>query len=119
VRLPYWDTRSRLFSPEIGGINFGAGYDPVARPDHDQGFQQTTNIQYQFADNPSRIAPRNLLDVALGSEEIWKKEPFSVGAKLTVVNLTDKVALYNFLSSFSGTHFVTPRSIHGEITFHF
>jgi hypothetical protein len=29
-----------------------------------------------------------------------------------VINLTNKEALYNFLSSFSGTHFVTPR-VHG------
>jgi hypothetical protein len=42
-------SRSRLFSPEIGGINFGTAYDPVARPDHDQGLEQTTNLQYQFA----------------------------------------------------------------------
>jgi len=40
-------TRSRLFSPEIGGINFGTAYAPVARPDHDQAFQQTTFIRYQ------------------------------------------------------------------------
>src|SRR5215813_5693793 len=40
-------SRSRLFSPEIGGINFGTAYAPVARPDHDQGFEQTTNLQYQ------------------------------------------------------------------------
>jgi hypothetical protein len=74
---------------------------------------------YNADTNPSRIAPRNLLDVALGSEKIWKKEPYALGAKVTVVNLTDKVALYNFLSSFSGTHFVTPRSIQGEITIRF
>ena len=41
-------SRSRLFSPETGGINFGTAYAPVARPDHDQGFEQTTNVQYQF-----------------------------------------------------------------------
>ena len=41
-------TRSRLFSPEIGGINFGTAYAPVARPDHDQGLEQTTNVQYQL-----------------------------------------------------------------------
>jgi hypothetical protein len=41
-------TRSRLFSPEVGGINFGQQYAPVARPDHDQGFQQTTYARYQF-----------------------------------------------------------------------
>jgi len=28
-------------------------------------------------------------------------------------------ALYNFLSTFSGTHYVTPRTVTGEITFHF
>lgn len=42
-------SRSRLFSPETGGINFGTAYAPVARPDHDQGFEQTTDLQYQFA----------------------------------------------------------------------
>jgi hypothetical protein len=31
----------------------------------------------------------------------------------------DKVALYNFLSTFSGTHYVTPRAVTGEIGFHF
>ena len=40
-------TRSRLFSPEVGGINFGTQYAPVARPDHDQAFQQTTFARYQ------------------------------------------------------------------------
>jgi hypothetical protein len=35
------------------------------------------------------------------------------------VNLTNKVALYNFLSTFSGTHFVTPRSYQVEIGFTF
>jgi hypothetical protein len=69
--------------------------------------------------NPSRIRPRNLFDIALGSEKIWTKDRYSLGAKVTVVNLTDKVALYNFLSSFSGTHFVTPRTLEGEITLHY
>ena len=192
-------SRSRLFSPEIGGINFGTAYAPVARPDHDQGFEQTTNLQYQFPQrafhglwmgftwrfdsglvvvsvpdyltaltltgdqqqeiglycgnvfatvdqplrscssprygaalihivapgtynpdtNPSRITPRNIFDIALGTDSLWKKDRYSLGAKFTVVNLMNKVALYNFLSSFSGTHFVTPRTVQGELTFHF
>jgi hypothetical protein len=192
-------SRSRLFSPEVGGINFGTAYAPVARPDHDQSFQQTTNVQYQFSPrdlrglwlgltwrfdsglvvvsvpdyataltltgdqqhamglycgsvfatvaqpletcnssnrgatlihivpdgtynpdtNPSRIRSRNLFDIALGSEKIWMKDRYSLGAKVTLVNLADKVALYNFLSSFSGTHFVTPRTLQGEIALHF
>jgi hypothetical protein len=192
-------SRSRLFSPEVGGVNFGTAYAPVARPDHDQGFQQTTNLQYQFSQtslrglwlgltwrfdsglvvisvpdyataltltgdeqqaiglycgsdfatvqqplqtcstprrgatlihivadgtynpdtNPSRIRPRNLFDIALGAGSIWKKDRYSLGGKLTVVNLMDKVALYNFLSSFSGTHFVTPRTAQAEIILRF
>ena len=30
--------------------------------------------------------------------------------RFSVINLTNKDALYNFLSTFSGTHFVTPRA---------
>jgi hypothetical protein len=192
-------SRSRLFSPEIGGINFGTAYAPVARPDHDQGFEQTTNLQYRFSQsamkglwtgltwrfdsglvvvsvadyataltltgdeqqqiglycgdvfatvdqplrtcassrygaalihivpsgtynadtNPSRIRPRNVFDIALGADSIWKKDTYSIGAKVTVVNLLNKVALYNFLSSFSGTHFLTPRTLQAEIVFRF
>jgi len=189
-------TRSRLFSPEIGGINFGTQYAPVARPDHDQAFQQTTFLRYQpsarapwigltwrfdsglvavsvpdyataltlsgdeqaqmglycgavFATvsaplrscaspqfgatrvnivppgtydpdrNPSRIVPRNLFDIALGWNDIWHADTFHLDSRLTVTNLTDKVALYNFLSSFSGTHFVTPRSAQAELKLRF
>jgi hypothetical protein len=42
-----------------------------------------------------------------------------LSARLTVVNLTDKTAVYNFLSTFSGTHYVTPRAITATIGFHF
>jgi hypothetical protein len=189
-------TRSRLFSPEIGGINFGTQYAQVARPDHDQAFQQTTFVRYQptrrapwvgftwrfdsglvavsvpdYATaltlsgdeqaqmglhcgsvystvtsplrscaspdlgatrvniapggtydpdrNPSRIAPRNLFDIAAGFDDIWHWEHYHLDGKITVTNLTNQAALYNFLSSFSGTHFVTPRSVQGEIILRF
>jgi len=38
---------------------------------------------------------------------------------LTVINLANKVALYNFLSTFSGTHYVTPRTVTGQLGFSF
>ena len=38
---------------------------------------------------------------------------------MTAVNVTNKYALYNFLSTFSGTHYVTPRAVTGRITFSF
>jgi hypothetical protein len=36
-----------------------------------------------------------------------------------VINLTNRIALYNFLSTFSGTHFVTPRVVQGELVLRF
>jgi len=38
---------------------------------------------------------------------------------VSVVNLTDKEALYNFLSTFRGAHYVSPRAITATIGFHF
>jgi hypothetical protein len=35
------------------------------------------------------------------------------------VNITNHVGLYNFLSTFSGTHFVTPRAYTAEVGFTF
>lgn len=69
--------------------------------------------------NPQRIQPRNLFDVALGDDNLFNGDRYKWSARITVVNLTDKEALYNFLSTFSGTHYVTPRTVTGTIGFHF
>jgi len=69
--------------------------------------------------NPSRITPRNLFDFAVGADSLWKKDTYALSGKISVVNTTNRAALYNFLSSFSGTHFVSPRILQGELTFHF
>ncbi len=192
-------TRARFFPPETGGLFFNSDLPAgVFRIDHDQAFQQTTQIQYSFdqfkdfrrfapfvtftyrydsglvsgavpdyatalgfsadeqqqiglfcgsqfatltnpirscastnfgatriripaagtvnADtNPPRIAPRNLFDLSLGADNLFRTERFKMAARLTFVNLTNKVALYNFNSTFSGTHFITPRTIQGQI----
>jgi hypothetical protein len=69
--------------------------------------------------NPARIAPRNLFDVAVGHDNLFHGDRFRWSARVTVINVTDKEALYNFLSTFSGTHFVSPRAVTGELGFHF
>jgi hypothetical protein len=71
--------------------------------------------------NPSRIAPRNLFDMSLGDDRIahFSGERYRIGARITAINVTNKYALYNFLSTFSGTHYVTPRTLTGEVSFHF
>lgn len=188
-------TRSRYFPPESGGLFFNSDLPAgVFRIDHDQAFQQTTQVQYQFehwkklspyvgftwrydsglvsgavpdyatalgfpadqqaqiglfcgstfatptqaitsctdsnrgalrvkipADgtanddtNPPRIAPRHLFDLSAGTDNLFRGERTKVTLRFTVINLTNKVALYNFQSTFSGTHFVAPRSFQGQ-----
>ena len=181
-------TRARFFGPEDGGLIFNSPLNVGAfRIDHDQAFQQTTFLRYQYgkygpwiaftwrydsgevagavtdladalaldADeqaaigfycgsqvatvvhpitsctgnnygatrlnipapgtydpdhNPPRIAPRNLFDASVGTDNLFRKEKLKTTLKFTAVNITNTEALYNFLSTFSGTHFVTPRS---------
>jgi len=69
--------------------------------------------------NPPRIQPRNLFDATAGKENIFHTDHFKVNFDVTAVNVTDKYALYNFLSTFSGTHYVTPRALTAKITFNF
>jgi len=69
--------------------------------------------------NPDRVKPRNLFDVAVGDDNVFRGDRYRWSLRLTVVNVTNKVALYNFLSSFTGTHFVTPRAETVELGFHF
>jgi hypothetical protein len=69
--------------------------------------------------NPPRIAPRNLFDLAFGDDNLFHGDKKTISAHVTIVNVTDKYALYNFLSTFSGTHYVSPRSITAEVGFHF
>jgi len=69
--------------------------------------------------NPPRIAPRNLFDLAVGHDNIFHGDKYKVSLQLTAINVTNKYALYNFLSTFSGTHYVTPRALTAEIGFHF
>jgi hypothetical protein len=69
--------------------------------------------------NPQRIAPRSLFDVAVGHDNLFHGDRFRWSTRFTVINLANKQALYNYLSTFSGTHYVTPRTYTGEIGFHF
>lgn len=69
--------------------------------------------------NPPRVQPRNTFDALGGYDNVFHTERYKVNASISVVNLTNKYALYNFLSTFSGTHFVAPRSLTGQITFVF
>jgi hypothetical protein len=190
--------RARFFNPENGGILFNSPLPTgVFRIDHDQVFQQTTNLLYQapgrlgawaevtwrydsglvagsvpdyataltltpdqqaaiglycgstFASptqgltscsspqfgatrmvipaagtenddtNPPRIAPRHLFDIGVGLDNLARTDRGHLSLRLSVMNVTNKVALYNFLSTFSGTHFVPPRTAQLEVKWTF
>jgi len=69
--------------------------------------------------NPQRIAPRHLFDVAVGHDNLFHTDKYKVSLQVTAVNIADKHALYNFLSTFTGTHYVTPRAVTAQIGFNF
>lgn len=69
--------------------------------------------------NPSRIAVRNTVDLSAGEDELIRHEGQALGVQFAVVNLMNTSALYNFLSTFSGTHFVTSRSFLMQLHYQF
>jgi hypothetical protein len=74
-------------------------------------------LSEQNADhNPARVTPRNLLNLGIGTDNLTHTEGHTrITASISIENLTNQVALYNFLSTFSGTHFVQPRTLSAHI----
>jgi hypothetical protein len=56
------------------------------------------------------VAPRQLFDIGVGADNLLRTDKAKLRVRFSIVNVTNTQALYNFLSTFSGTHFVTPRS---------
>jgi hypothetical protein len=70
--------------------------------------------------NPDRVKPRNLFNIGVGTDNLLHSEgKRRWTASLEVVNLTNQAALFNFLSTFSGTHFLQPRTLMGRVGFVF
>jgi hypothetical protein len=61
--------------------------------------------------NPPRVAPRHLFDIGVGTDNLFNQADSNhVTLRFSVLNVANKEALYNFQSTFSGTHFVPPRT---------
>jgi hypothetical protein len=70
--------------------------------------------------NPDRVRPRNVFNLGVGTDNLLHAEGHKrLTASLEVSNLTNVVALYNFLSTFSGTHFLQPRTVVARFGFTF
>ena len=70
--------------------------------------------------NPPRVATRNVFDVAAGTDNLFgSSENKRVTLQFTVTNISNVAAMYNFLSTFGGTHFLQPRSYQARVGFRF
>ncbi len=76
--------------------------------------------QEQDDHNPDRVQPRSIFNIGFGTDNLLHREgPKRIVASLEITNVTNKVALYNFLSTFSGTHFLPPRTLNARVGFTF
>ena len=65
--------------------------------------------------NPPRIRPRNLFNVGIGTDNLFHTDRLRWKLRFDALNITNKYALYNFLSTCSGTHFVAPRTYRAQL----
>ncbi len=91
-----------------GATNFGATRLKIPAPG-------TFDVDH----NPTRVAPRHLFDASVGDDNLFHGDHYKWNARFTLINLTNEDVPYNFLSTFSGTHFVTPRAFTGSLGFNF
>ena len=83
----------------FGALRYRIPVDGTANPDH----------------RPSRVAPRHLHTLSVGNDNLWRAERWKMTARFNIVNMANTQRLYNFLSPFGGTHFVTPRAFSASI----
>jgi hypothetical protein len=70
--------------------------------------------------NPDRVKPSNVFNLGFGTDNLFHREGNKrYTASVEIVNLTNKAALYNFLSTFSGTHFLQPRTLVAKVGYTF
>jgi hypothetical protein len=70
-----------------------------------------------FDSNPQRVKSRTIWDFSLGARLKQYGVPLEV--QLDLLNAFDKQGLYNFMSTFGGTHVVPPREIAGRVRYSF
>jgi Carboxypeptidase regulatory-like domain len=71
--------------------------------------------------NPDRVQSRSVFNLGIGTDNLFHQTEGHkrYTASVQIDNLTNKVALYNFLSTFSGTHFLQPRMVVARLGFTF
>jgi outer membrane receptor protein involved in Fe transport len=65
--------------------------------------------------NPARVSPRNLFNIGVGTDNLLHRDRVRLTLRFEALNVTNEVALFNFLSTCAGTHYVAPRSYRAEL----
>jgi hypothetical protein len=65
--------------------------------------------------NPAGVRPRHLFNVGIGTDNLFHTDRVRWTLRFDALNVTNKLALFNFLSTCSGTHFVAPRAYRAEL----
>lgn len=65
--------------------------------------------------NPPRTKSRHIFSFSIGNDNLFHTERLRTTLRFTILNLSNEAALYNFLSPFSGTHWVQPRSYQAQL----
>ncbi len=68
--------------------------------------------------DPIRVKPRFVLNLSAG-KKLYTSENRTLSLQVSALNLTNQDRLYNFLSVFSGTHYIPPRSVAVRLGFEF
>jgi len=70
--------------------------------------------------NVDRVKPRHVFNLGIGTDNLLHADgPKRFTASIEIANLANTAALYNFLSTFSRTHFLQPRTIVRRLGFSF
>lgn len=83
------------------------------------GGPDTANAEpfINFNTNPTRVKSRTIWDFSIGARLKQYGAPFEV--QFDVLNAFDKKGIYNFMSTFGGTHVVPPRELAGRVRYSF
>jgi hypothetical protein len=66
--------------------------------------------------NLDRVQQRNIFNLGIGSDNLFHSEKRTkFTASVHLANLTNKVVVYNCLSTFGGTHFLQPRTVVAKV----
>jgi hypothetical protein len=102
------------------GLEAGDPTDPavVGNPDYAFGIPYVRSQQDSLVGLNYRIKPRTVWNLSLGQDfKVADRKTVRVSADL--LNAFDEQGLYNFLSTFGGTHVIPPRTLAARIKYRF